>query len=98
MRTFIKILVVMFLSSNLLDVGIYDNQCHLLDEYGAEQISVNRDQAYMNIYLEDGRQVFVPFQYDVKEVQVSMDKFFVSYVYEGGKIVEHKTPLCKGAI
>jgi hypothetical protein len=98
MQTLSKLLTVLVLSSNLLDVHIYDDQCVMQARYVAEQVFVNADQAYMDIILPNDQSIHIPFKYGVKEAQISYEHWFRSYQYEDGKIKEYKEPYCRGAM
>ena len=90
--------MVTLLSSNVFDVKIYNDQCELQADYRAEQVYVNGEKAYMDIYLPNGQSIHVPFKYGVREAQVSFEGFFRSYQYENGRVIEKKDAYCKGSI
>jgi hypothetical protein len=92
------LLAVMFLSSNFFDVQVFDNQCHSQRRYMAEQICISSNKAYIDILLPSNRTVRIPFDDVVKEVQVSFQGFFRSYVYENGQVNEKKESSCAGSI
>lgn len=92
------LLLASVVASNVFDVHIYNDQCQEQAHYVAEQVYVNADKAYIDIEQSSGNKIHIPFKYGVKEAQVSYEKFFRSYQYENGKVIEKTEPYCKGSI
>jgi hypothetical protein len=99
MQPLVKSLLIIFLmANNFLNVQIFGEGCSLEATYQAERVYINADEAYMNLELVDGQRLHVPFRYGIHEVQVSFGQYFRSYTYDGNKVKEGRTPVCKGAI
>lgn len=99
MRTLGKLAAILVpLMNGLFDVRIYDDKCALQAHYVVEQVYVNGQEAYADLFFPNGDRIHVPFKFGVRELQLEDQGFFRSYQYEDGKVSESKEPYCKGSI
>ena len=99
LKSFLLLAVIVANMDDLLSITFYDSHCSVQAHYVAESIDI-KSTGEITLHFTDGRTLEGNLKYHdiMDEVQISMGRYFRSYKLEDGIVVEHKEPVCKGAV